>query len=102
MRSKEGNAEGKKYDTGKLRWELVPKGVMSLVVKVLTNGALKYSDNNWQKVRPFRERYYGAMKRHIDAWWEGEILDPDDGVHHLAHAICCAMFLIWGDNNGVV
>ena len=38
------------------------------------------------------------MQRHIDAWWGGEQKDPETGEHHLAHAICCGMFLWWFDN----
>jgi len=92
--------EGKKYDTGKPRWSLIPKGVMCHVIKTLMTGADKYGDYNWQSVTPFKERYYNAMKRHIDKWWEkGEVIDPDDGIPHLAHVICCAMFLMWGDDN---
>ena len=45
-------------------------------------------------------RYYDAMQRHIDAWWQGEQKDPETGEHHLAHAICCGMFLWWFDDVG--
>ena len=38
------------------------------------------------------------MQRHIDAWWQGEQKDPETGEHHLAHAICCGMFLWWFDD----
>jgi hypothetical protein len=33
------------------------------------------------------------MQRHIWAWKEGEQNDPETGRHHLAHAMCCLMFL---------
>ena len=93
------NNLGRKFDTGKLRWDLIPYGTLTQVVKVLTFGSLKYDDNNWQKVDNPRNRYYAAMMRHIDVWWHGERIDPESDIHHLAHAICCAMFLLWGDNN---
>jgi len=32
--------------------------------------------------------------RHLTAWWAGEDLDPESGLHHLAHAACCLMFLL--------
>jgi len=35
--------------------------------------------------------------RHFDAWWHGEQKDPETGEHHLAHPICCGMFLWWFD-----
>jgi len=96
--------KGRKYDGDKLRYDLVPMGVMSKVVNVLTFGAKKYADDNWQHVDNPRKRYYAAMHRHIESWWEGEKVDPETKIHHLAHAICCAMFLIWfdGEDNGTI
>ena len=65
-------------------------------------GSAKYSDNNWKKVDMLKQRYYNALMRHINAWWEGEKNDPETNMHHLAHAGCCILFLIWGDDNGIV
>ena len=86
--------EGVKYDDGKLRWSLVPGGPMREVVKVLMHGAAKYDDHNWAKVDNWRERYYNAARRHLDEWWEGESLDKESNLHHLAHAMCCLLFLM--------
>ena len=83
----------------KPRMSLLPKGVLNAVIRVLEFGASKYAENNWQTVTDARRRYYDAMLRHIDAWWQGEQKDSETGESHLAHAICCAMFLMWLDNN---
>ncbi len=91
--------EGVKYDDGKLRWELLPIAPIEEVVKVLTYGAKKYDDENWRKVSNQRSRYYAAALRHIVAWWKGEKIDPESGCSHLAHAICCLVFLMEGANN---
>lgn len=88
---------GTKFDTLKPRWSLVPKGVLAQVVEVLTFGAAKYSSDNWMYVDP--EKYYNALHRHIDAWRNGEKLDEESGKHHLAHALCCLMFMLWHDDN---
>jgi hypothetical protein len=88
---------GRKFDGDKLRYDLLPWREIEQVVKVLTIGARKYDDNNWQKVRPV-SRYVGAAFRHFTAWLQGEKLDPETGVNHLAHAICCLLFLFWHDN----
>lgn len=88
---------GTKLDGGKPDWSLLPMGTVDLVVKVLTFGAEKYERDNWQKVEHLPERYYSASMRHIDAWWRGEMHDPESGIHHLAHAACCLLFLIWWD-----
>ena len=92
-------AEGVKHDGGKLRWSLLPTGTVRSIVKVLEIGANKYSVDNWKRVPEARTRYYDAMMRHTDAWWNGEKLDPEDGLHHLAHAGCCLLFLLWFDEN---
>ena len=90
-------SEGKKFDSGKPRWSLLPRGTLRKVIQVLEAGAVKYDVDNWKIVPDARTRYYDAMNRHIEAWWGGEKQDPETGIHHLAHATCCALFLIWLD-----
>lgn len=97
--------QGRKDDSAKIRYSLLPVGTVNQVVQVLEYGAsTKYEINNWQKVPSARTRYYDAAMRHIDAWWNGELLDLDKGdqkgshLPHLAHAICCLMFLMWFDS----
>ncbi len=63
------------------------------VVRVLTRGAAKYGDENWRQVPNGRERYVAALYRHLASWRLGELNDPGDGLPHLAHAMCCALFL---------
>ena len=84
---------GRKFDGGKLEYGLVPPYALKEVVKVLTFGAQKYERDNWQKVPDSKRRYFDAMQRHVWAWKEGESFDPESGIHHLAHAMCCLMFL---------
>lgn len=91
--------EGRKYDTGKPMWNLLPLKTLEQVVEILTFGAEKYGANNWQNVTPFNERYYAAMMRHIAAWQGGEVFDRESGKSHLAHAACCLMFLMWGEEH---
>ncbi len=88
--------EGVKYDKEKLRWDLLPLKPIVDVVDVLTYGANKYSDFNWAYVEPFEDRYYAAAMRHITAWRLGEQTDKESGKHHLAHAMCCLIFLMEG------
>jgi hypothetical protein len=92
---------GTKHDAGKPRWDLLPMAEVAQVVDALTYGANKYTDNGWQVVETPRERYFAAAMRHITAWWTGEKLDPESGKHHLAHAVCCLLFLMWHDDNQV-
>ncbi len=85
---------GRKDDTEKLRYDLIPPNAQAAMVRVLGFGAAKYGDFNWSKVEDARRRYFAAMMRHAWAWWNGEKADPDTGESHLAHALCCAMFLL--------
>lgn len=85
--------EGRKFDTGKPRWSLLPEGAVAEVIQVLEYGAKKYAEDNWRFVDDGQRRYYDAAMRHIDAWWRGESKDPETGLSHLSHATCCLMFL---------
>jgi len=87
--------EGMKFDTGKLRWDLLPIECVEDVVKVLTMGAAKYADNNWQQVENANERYYAALLRHLSQWRKGEVTDQESGLPHLAHVLCNVIFLQW-------
>lgn len=86
--------KGVKFDQGKLRYTLVPPRALRLIVEVLEFGAGKYSVGNWAKVPDAKQRYKDALLRHIYAYLEGETIDPESGVHHLAHAACCILFLL--------
>ena len=84
---------GRKFDGGKLEYGLLPPYALEETVKVLTFGAQKYERNNWIHVEDAPRRYFDALQRHLSAWKKGEQVDPESGLHHLAHAMCCLMFL---------
>ena len=86
--------DGVKHDQEKDRWDLLPWGPIRSVVKVLTYGARKYAPENWRKVPDARNRYFAAAMRHLEAWWSGEKDDPESGFPHLAHVLCCVIFLL--------
>lgn len=85
---------GVKYDNGKPQWSLLPFKALTQVVEVLTYGAKKYAPDNWKKVPDARRRYIDAGFRHFTAYVSGETQDPETGKHHLAHAICCLLYLV--------
>jgi hypothetical protein len=88
---------GIKFDDKKLRYDLLPVEPIEDLVKVLTYGANKYRPDNWKKVEPYNDRYYAAAMRHLQAWRRGEMQDKESGLPHLAHALCCIVFLLWKD-----
>lgn len=90
---------GVKFDRNKPMWSLVPPGPMEEVVEVLTYGANKYSPDNWQHVDDPDTRYFNAAMRHIWAWRQGEQFDTESHKSHLAHAVCCLLFLLAFDED---
>lgn len=91
-------SDGRKDDDSKPPWHLLPWGPVSAVVAVLAFGARKYAPDNWQRVPQPRERYFSAAQRHLVRWRLGERADPESGLPHLAHAVCCLLFLLWFDD----
>lgn len=82
----------------KVRMSLLEPEFLEKVAAVLTDGAKKYSTDNWKKC-PDKSLYVDALLRHINAWQQGESVDKDTGISHLAHAACNLMFLDWMENN---
>ena len=85
-------AKGLKYDADKLRVDLIDPWFLEATAKGLTFGAMKYGENNWLGGMQV-SRCYGALLRHLLAWYLGEDIDPDSGNHHFDHAACMLMFL---------
>lgn len=84
---------GEKFDDGKTRYDLLPPEALEAVARVLTFGATKYGDRNWEQGIE-EGRLYGAAQRHLWADWRGEKLDPESGMPHLWHAACNLCMLI--------
>jgi len=95
--------EFRKYNKGKLRYDLLPVEALEAVVDVLTYGAEKYTvagssgDSNWKNCPDIDNVYYAAALRHIMAWRKGETTDSESTRHHLAHAMCCLIFILQTD-----
>ena len=85
-------SEGIKYDSAKPRMNLLPPKAIMEVSKVLTFGAEKYDAENWRKLDDLQNRYTAGALRHIFAHMDGEQLDPETNLSHLAHALCCLLF----------
>ena len=84
-----------KFDSGKVRMDLLPVYPMKKVAEILTMGAQKYGDDNWRTGEPVAlSRHYAGVQRHLNAFWSGEDIDGESGQTHLAHAICGLMFML--------
>jgi len=86
-------AGGHKDDDGKMPWHLLPFDAVRQVVAVLKFGAQKYAPRNWEQGMDW-DRPFSAAMRHLTAWYEGEDKDPETGLSHIAHALCCLLFLM--------
>jgi len=98
MQIKNKEPNGIKFDTGKPQMELLPMNALLEVSKVLTHGAKKYAPGNWKFVKNAKDRYTGALLRHLALWREGETIDEESGedrLLHIAQVACNALFLVW-------
>lgn len=81
-----------RYNQNKLRYDLVEPNAFKDFVEVLTDGAKKYYDRNWEKGFSWTS-VLASLKRHIAAFELGEDYDPESGRLHVAHAACNIHFL---------
>ena len=86
-------ALGMKHDQEKPMYNLLPPNAIDDMAKVMTFGANKYAPNSWQRVENGLERYRAALLRHTFAMQRGELIDPESGLPHSAHVMCCAAFI---------
>lgn len=84
----------KKFDAGKSRLTLLPFKQLEQVADILAFGAEKYGLGNWLKGTGW-SRFLDAALRHVTAFSRDEDNDPETGKSHLAHAICCLLFVMY-------
>lgn len=84
---------GVKFDGDKPRMDLLDPYAIEQLSQVLTFGARKYAAHNWRKGL-HKSRLIAAALRHLFAYLRGEDKDPETGLSHAAHAMCCCMFLL--------
>lgn len=84
--------QGMKFDSAKLRMELLSMTALRGTAAVLTFGAKKYAAHNWRKGIEY-SRLIGAAFRHLAAFAAGTDIDEESGLPHIDHLACCVMFL---------
>lgn len=93
MTDKATNPKGA-IGASKLPLHLWPSTATAMGCLGLLNGALKYGRSNWRAAGVRASIYVDAAKRHLDAWFEGEEVDPDDGTPHLSAALACLAIIV--------
>lgn len=84
------------------RFELLPEDTLGWVAEHYHEGAEKYDDRNWERGYAW-SLSYGAMRRHMAAFWQGEDIDPDSpsGKHHMQAVVFHALALATFVNRGI-
>ena len=78
----------------KLPLSLVPTTAIAVESLALLEGASKYGRQNWRATEVRATVYIDAALRHLQAYYEGEDVDPLSKVSHLGHVRACMAILI--------
>ena len=82
----------------KLPLHLWPETATVMGTLGLLDGMLKYGRSNWRSAGVRATIYIDAVRRHLNAFAEGEdidaIEDGGSGLPHLAHALACLAILV--------
>jgi hypothetical protein len=73
---------------------LIPPFAMEQTAWVHKFGAERYGAFNWRDTGVCATTYVAAIMRHLNAWRDGEDLDPESGISHIAHVACSCNILL--------
>jgi 5'(3')-deoxyribonucleotidase len=99
--------EGKRYNQGKIRYDLLEPHAIEELAKVFTKGAEKYEDHNWLKGMAW-SKVRASLGRHLAAYDKGEDFDIDPncdgcktgncvnhtGLYHMAQVAWNALCMV--------
>lgn len=74
----------------------IPPSAIIRLGQAMQNGAEKYGLFNWRQTEVKASVYYDAAMRHLMQWrdGDGDVVDKDSGLSHLAHVMACCAILI--------
>lgn len=90
MTQKKG--QGLRYNEEKLRYDLIQQDALRGMVEVLSAGAKKYAERNWEAGMKWTT-VLASLKRHLALIESGEDYDKETGLLHADHLQCNAHFL---------
>jgi hypothetical protein len=85
----------------KVPLQLVPPSFTAMTAVGLADG-LKYGRNNYREQPMSASTLVGAIKRHLDLWFEGQTYSSDRRVPHLANAAASLAILIEMQTHGTL
>ena len=71
----------------------LPANVSKEISVAMMEGARKYGRHNYRVAGVRASVYFDACIDHLNAFWEGETIDPDSGLHHITKALSCLYVL---------
>ena len=77
--SSTGGEKGVKLE----RYDLIPEYPLRTLATLYGRGAEKYDARNWERGYEW-SKSYAAMQRHAHAFWDGEDIDAEMDLPHLA------------------
>lgn len=89
-----------KADQGKIRMDLIPPEMLMAIGTVITYGANKYAERDWEDGMEWN-RFYAAALRHMNAWQSGEEIDPESGYPHMWHATTSLIYILTYQLRGI-
>lgn len=75
------------------RYDLIPAGPLRTLAELYGKGAEKYDDDNWRRGYSWRLSF-AALNRHLWQFWDGQDLDEETGLPHLASVAWHAFSLL--------
>lgn len=91
-----GGAKGRKP----ARTDLIPPDALLVLAEHYGKGAEKYDDRNWERGYAW-SLSYGALLRHLLAFWSGEDIDEESGMPHLSAVAFHSMALLTFQLRGI-
>lgn len=107
MEVKKEQEQADRFDSEKIRYDLIPPYALEQLAKIFTFGAKKYLAHNWKKGMPW-SKVEASLRRHLQAYAAGEDYDYDkecegcqegtctnhSGIFHMAAVVWNATVLL--------
>lgn len=84
----------------KASMQAVPNTALLYLGQVMEGGAAKYGPFNWRDSPVDSGTYYDAAQRHLMAWQDGQDVDAESGLPHLAHVMACCAIVLDAESTG--
>lgn len=101
VESKLHASAGRKDDKDKPQlqdlFRFIPAKALGAVAEVMSHGAEKYGERNWEDDGLSIQRIQGAVLRHTHQRLRGDLIDDDSGLLHSAHAAASALMALAKD-----